>query len=367
MAEINIANLPITPSAEFTENDHFVIVNDGKAQLLTRPTLGTWVNTVSKGEKGEQGVAGRDGRDGTNGTNGISTTHRWSGTTLTITSASGTSSADLKGATGANGLNGTNGTNGWSPLYAVVARDNDLVLRISGWTGGTGTQPAVGQYLGSSGLVNDINQAVNIRGTKGDQGDQGIQGETGADGKDGSNGTGITSIEYLEDGSVKINKSDSTSVQTGAPPNLTGWQSYKDTQYTQATPFALSAQVETVIPNNAEIVLGTLPINTTALYTPANQKINLQDGDGLYSVKVRFKVSTPTEVNDIRVTFSKDTTENPFVQDIAIPVSTNPRNINVNTTIYGDSVLVSNGMSVRLFAEKATSIYDVEFVIAKVI
>lgn len=367
MAEINIANLPIIPSAEFTTNDHLLIINDGKAQLLPRPTLETWINTVSKGEKGDQGVAGRDGRDGKDGTNGISTTHRWSGTTLTVTSASGTSSADLKGATGANGLNGTNGTNGWSPLYAVVARGDDLVLRISGWTGGTGTQPAIGQYLGSSGLVNDINQAVNIRGTKGDQGEQGIQGETGTAGKDGSDGTGITSIEYLEDGSVQINKSDSTSVQTGSPPNLTGWQSYKDTQYTQATPFPLSAQVETVIPNNAEVVLGNLPINTTAFYTPTNQKMNLQDEGGLYSVKIRFKVATPTEANDIRVTFSKDTTENPFVQDIVIPVSANPRNINVNTTIYGDSVLVSNGMSVRLFADKATSIYDVEFVIAKII
>lgn len=370
MAEIDIAKLPIIPSNEFTGNDLFVVINDGKSQLLSRSTLEAWINTVSQGEQGDQGVAGRDGRDGRDGTNGISATHRWSGTTLSITSASGTSSADLKGSIGLPGTDGTDGTNGWSPIYAVVARQDDQVLMISGWTGGTGNQPAVGQYLGSSGLVNDINQAANIRGMqglRGETGEQGEKGETGENGRDGVDGTGINSVEYLPNGAVKINKSDDTSVQTNPPPRLTGWQSYKDTQYTQASPYILSAQVETVIPNNSGVIIGELPTTIPLLYSPTTQKVNLQDIEGLYSVKVRFKVATPTEANDIRITFSKDTTENPFVQDVVIPVSPNPRNINVNTTIYGDSALVSNGMSIRLFSDKATSIYDVEFTIAKII
>ena len=43
------------------------------------------------------------GDKGDKGDDGVSTTHSWSGTTLTITSASGTSSADLKGEKGDKG------------------------------------------------------------------------------------------------------------------------------------------------------------------------------------------------------------------------------------------------------------------------
>lgn len=47
------------------------------------------------------------------GADGISTTHSWSGTTLTMTSASGTSSADLKGE---KGDTGAAGKDGYSPV-----------------------------------------------------------------------------------------------------------------------------------------------------------------------------------------------------------------------------------------------------------
>lgn len=371
MAEINIASLPIIPSNEFTDNDHIVLINNGKAQLLPRNTLQVWINTIAEGEKGEQGVRGNDGKDGRDGTNGVSATHRWNGTTLSITSASGTSSADLRGAKGLDGVNGANGTNGWSPIYSIVTRGNDLVFRVSGWTGGTGNQPAVGQYIGVSGLVNDINQAVNIKGLQGEQGIQGIDGAKGADGvngldgKDGADGTGITSVEYLADGSLRVNKTDDTSIQTGAPPKQTGWQSSKDNQYTQSLPFLLSPQVETVLPNNAGVVTSSLPSNIPTLYNPTNQKILLNDATGCYGVRVRFKVPAQTEGNNLYITFSKDTTEIPFTQDIKLDVSTRPQSFEFNPFIYGDTTLASNGLTVRVFADKAISLYDIEFVIVK--
>ena len=364
MAEINIAQLPIVPTSDFTDNDHLVVINDGKAQLLPRPTLQSWLSTVIVGEKGDQGISGNDGRDGRDGVNGISATHRWNGTTLTITSASGTSSANLKGENGTNGLNGTNGRNGWSPIYSAVERGQDLVLRIVGWTGGTGSQPTNGQYIGLNGLVNNIDQAVNI---KGPQGIQGIQGETGNDGADGQDGATLTSVEYLQDGSLKITKSDSTSLQTTSPPKQTGWQKYKDTTYTQSTPFSLSPQTEVVIPNDGLIVVGALPSTIPTLYTSSTQKINLKDSNGLYTIRVRFKVSPSTESNEFRVSFSKDTTEIPFVQEFSSVARTTPRNLEISTFIHGDSVLVTNGMSIRVMSEKVSSIYDIEFLIGKVV
>ena len=68
-----------------------------------------------KGDPGKDGVNGTNGKDGTNGTNGkdgTPCTHRWSGTTLYVTSASGTTSANLKGDKGDTGADGKDGING---------------------------------------------------------------------------------------------------------------------------------------------------------------------------------------------------------------------------------------------------------------
>ena len=71
-----------------------------------------------KGDRGEQGVQGvqgakgETGAQGQKGADGTPATHRWSGTTLYITSASGTTSANLKGDKGDKGDPGTNGKNG---------------------------------------------------------------------------------------------------------------------------------------------------------------------------------------------------------------------------------------------------------------
>lgn len=68
-----------------------------------------------KGDRGEQGVQGVQGAkgdtgaQGAKGADGTPATHRWSGTTLYITSASGTSSANLKGDKGDTGANGKDG------------------------------------------------------------------------------------------------------------------------------------------------------------------------------------------------------------------------------------------------------------------
>lgn len=79
---------------------------------------GTKGDKGDKGDRGEQGIQGvqgikgETGAQGQKGADGTPATHRWSGTTLYITSASGTSSANLKGDKGDTGADGKNGTNG---------------------------------------------------------------------------------------------------------------------------------------------------------------------------------------------------------------------------------------------------------------
>lgn len=62
---------------------------------------------------------------------------------------------------------GAKGDNGWSPILAVQNDGERRVLRVVDWTGGIGTKPASGQYIGASGLVASIGDAVNIRGAAG--------------------------------------------------------------------------------------------------------------------------------------------------------------------------------------------------------
>jgi hypothetical protein len=65
--------------------------------------------------------------------------------------------------------------NGWSPRLAIKDRTNedltvDRVLQVSDWFGGVSTKPQVGLYIGSTGFVSDIADAINIRGDKGTDG-----------------------------------------------------------------------------------------------------------------------------------------------------------------------------------------------------
>ena len=112
----------------------------------------------AQGPRGEPGADGSDGTDGTDGAPGVQ-------------GPPGTA-----GAPGSNGSDGDDGDTGWSPQLSVVSNGERRVLRITGWTGGTGTAPATGQYIGSSGLVTNIAQAVDIRGPAGTGGGGSITG-----------------------------------------------------------------------------------------------------------------------------------------------------------------------------------------------
>lgn len=62
---------------------------------------------------------------------------------------------------------GATGANGWSPIYALVSRDDDQVIQLVSWYGGTGTAPTLLGYVGAAGIVEDIADAVAIVGSGG--------------------------------------------------------------------------------------------------------------------------------------------------------------------------------------------------------
>lgn len=69
--------------------------------------------------KGVDYFDGKDGQSGKDGSDGTPCTHRWSGTTLYVTSASGTSYANLKGEKGDTGASGISGQDGYTPVKGV--------------------------------------------------------------------------------------------------------------------------------------------------------------------------------------------------------------------------------------------------------
>lgn len=74
---------------------------------------------------------------------------------------------------------GDDGDDGWTPEFANVADGSRIVQRIVDWNGGGGTKPATGQYLGSTGFVNAIEDATDIRGGPGADGGAGNDGNNG--------------------------------------------------------------------------------------------------------------------------------------------------------------------------------------------
>lgn len=172
-----------------------VINQDWSEALVT-----TFITTHPdlKGPQGIQGVQGIQGDPGADATVAVGTVTTGAPGTAAAVGNSGTPGAAVfdftiprgdigaqgpQGIQGAQGPQGEQGFDGWSPILAVVVDGERRVLQVTDWTGGEGTKPAVGSYIGAAGLVALIGDAVDIRGAQGIQGvqgEQGPQGETGA-------------------------------------------------------------------------------------------------------------------------------------------------------------------------------------------
>ena len=361
--EVKINDIPVATSASFTDNDLFLIVDDGEARLLRRSTFQAWMLDNVQGEKGDtgaqglQGVAGANGKDGINGTNGLSAYQ------IAVSNGFiGTEQQWIVSLKGATGATGASGANGWTPSLRTEVRGTDeLVLRIIDWTGGSGTKPAVG-YLSSTGLVTNISNATNIRGEQGVQGIQGVQGLQGEDAAQATN------IVIQDDHSVIVTYNNSTTLQSNTPPRLLGWGSYKDGQYTDTLPFNISANTTVILPNNSGVIISNgMPINVVTFYDSTTQKCLMTDVNGLYAVRVKFKVAASNSADRIQIVFSKNTTENPYIEDRTLRGDSLIQNMSFSTFVYGDTPLSSNGMTISLKTfSRAVSIYNIEFTISKI-
>lgn len=349
--EIRVGDLPTMSKEEFTANDFIFIIDDGVyAKKMGRTDFLDIVKILAQGEKGDTGAVGAKGDKGDKGDRGEKGDKGDTGAT---------------GLTGATGTTGAKGNNGWSPVLSVVNDGERRVQRVASWTGGTGTAPTSGQYIGSGGLVSDIAAATDIRGQ---QGLVGAKGDTGATGANGADGAIVTAATYNDNNQLIITNSDQSVITSDSPKNLLGWSSYKDGQYTDASKLSIISSSTVVIPNNGAVVVdANLPTSVTSLYNSTNQKILLTNPNSLYGVRIRLKLINSGAVEDfINITLDKATTDIPFSSDVILRADSNPQIIDISTHIYGDEVIASNGLTARLKAgSQAIQLYDVEFILSK--
>ena len=98
----------------------------------------------------------------------------------------------------------------------------------------------------------------------------------------------LTLIEYVK----QLN--DRISLLESYP--YSGWCEYQDTQYTSESPFTVSADTDTVIPNNAlTIRQDQKPKDIETFYNPDNGIVSGRYGDGMIAhVDFKFKAANTT-------------------------------------------------------------------------
>lgn len=156
---------------------------------------------------------------------------------------------------------------GWTPILAVEYYEQGDYLKIVDWVGGNGEKPTVNLYIGATGLVVDIADAVNIKG---------------------SNSNGMSRISatdefsYLED---KIVAGDNIDVSTiGISTN----QSIE-------IKTILNPTFDTVTFDNTKNLIGNEPVGTTGWDTEAKTLSTvMEDGViGQHFQELWFEVENP--------------------------------------------------------------------------
>lgn len=186
MLTIKVTDLPVITEPQFTDNDRFLIIDDGKARLLTKAVFQSWLSNNVKGERGEQGVAGRDGAKGRDGVNGRDGANGLSAYQIAVSNGFvGSVPQWLFSLKGAKGEVGAKGFDGWTPIIKTTTIGDRVVLELTDWVGGTGDKPETTGYLSDIGIVDDPNAATDIKGVKGDRGQVGDKGDRGERGQQG--------------------------------------------------------------------------------------------------------------------------------------------------------------------------------------
>lgn len=349
-SQIKTTELPIALDADFDSSDFILILDNGVTKRLPRQDM---ISNFLPSMQGIQGVAGATGATGAQGIQGIQGV------------AGATGATGATGAQGVAGATGAQGQKGWSPVLATASDGTRRVLQVTDWVGGAGTKPAVGSYVGAAGLVVAIGDGVDIRGI------QGVTGATGATGAAGTNGTNgvdgddakqITTLTHTSTNALTATFTDTTTVISDAPKKLTGWASYADSIYTEASPLSIANGITATVNNNAATVINSqIPFGVTSFWNSATAKITpFGIGDGYtFCLRCKIKPSAANTYLDFGIDIGTGVI---FKQILNLPKGANvEHDINIECTGYSFGDFVTNGGIMKITANGGTlSIYNIE-------
>lgn len=149
----------------------------------------------------------------------------------------------------------------------------------------------------------------------------------------------------------------------------TGWAQYTDTQYTAGSPFSVTANTDTIVPNNAGNTLDSQkPSDITTFYD--GTVITGRNGDGLL-LTIDFIV-VPTNANTTFIEVWLDITggtgtplnlANLYRTSFSFPKGTGvSRAVNLTAAAYTLNTWQTNGAVVKVRANGACDIYEARYI-----
>lgn len=147
----------------------------------------------------------------------------------------------------------------------------------------------------------------------------------------------------------------------------TGWGSYADGQYTSGSPFALTQDTDTDLPNNAASKLETqLPIDVTKFYDESTTKITGRNGDGLLITK-EFKVVPASATNtyiDVWIDIGGSVGEL-YRRSVTFNKGIQEYNVHISYGAYTLDTWEANGGQVRVRSNTNCDIYGIRYVLTR--
>lgn len=146
----------------------------------------------------------------------------------------------------------------------------------------------------------------------------------------------------------------------------TGWAQYQDTQYTSSVPFSLSADTDTLLPNNAgSVITSQIPSDVSNFYD--GSKINSANGDSIV-ITVDF-IAKPTSIatTTIEVWFDIGGAVGELYRRILTFPKGNgvERPVSFTVMVYSLDTWEANGASVYVRANGSADIYNARYVITR--
>jgi len=146
----------------------------------------------------------------------------------------------------------------------------------------------------------------------------------------------------------------------------TGWGDYVDTLYTSGSPFLVSADTSTVLPNNKGTVIETQkPADVTTFYNGTT--ITGRNGDGLLVTIDALLLPTGAGTTFVELWFDIGGGFPPlYKRIITFPKGIGvERPLNYTTAAYTLDTWEANGATVYIRSDGPVSVYDIRFVITR--